>query len=154
MFSLVLTAFWWFSVATVACVKKYSTCVFSTPQHLKSNSFVKLVWLRKSPRHTKAQTYDICATLCQWAHIAIQEVKAPGGAHVDKTVFTILAYLLASRGVFLACQRAHFLFYSLPFSHSSLLFGITGRRSGLSTGAPSCHSRVMSMGIDTLLTNF
>ena len=44
-------------------------------------------------------------------------------------------YFLASRGVVYdvyACRRAHFLFYSLLFFLSDLLFGIAGNRFSMS----------------------
>ena len=83
---------------------------------------------------------------CRQAHFSM---STDAFWHVDGHIyyftlhhFSFPACFLASRAVILACRRAHFasrrahwLFYTLLFFLSSLLFGIAGRHVDMSNGA-------------------
>ena len=74
----------------------------------------------------------ICVVLaCRWAHFG----TSTGTLTILHYTLLFSPYLLFGiAGVPLACRRAHLLPYSLLVSPSNLLFGIAGRRFGMSTG--------------------
>ena len=136
-----------------------------SPENLAAQRRIPRIDMQKKTQYTNLPSQHVVLACrrpqlprflaCRQAHVILAcrqahfSMSTDAFWHVDGHIyyftlhhFSFPACFLASRAVILACRRAHFasrraywLFYTLLFFLSSLLFGIAGRHVDMSNGA-------------------